>query len=112
MTARFKVVRKSTPAQPSGTSSVTPRPKNPRVDQGPKGYGRTKNGKYVVVIRFFVGQLPRRSSTRWWVFDIEEDTNQGIARGTKTQGYGSQEEAIAVARQYRDEYGPYGKAPF
>jgi len=35
-----------------------------------------------------------------------------IAIGTKTEGYNSQEEAINVARQYRDEYGAYARMPF
>lgn len=84
------------------------------MDQGPRAYGRTKRGWFIVV-RFFVSQNAlnwRRPDGRWWVLDIEEEENRGIAKGTKKEGYRSKEEAIAVARKYRDEYGTYGKAPF
>lgn len=117
MTAHSKAAKRRIRVVRSGTKPVEPpssnRPTRPRVDRGPVSYGRTKKGFYIVV-RFFVSQNVnwRRPDGRWWVLDIEEEENRGIAKGTKKEGYRSKEEAVQVAREYRDEYGAYGKAPF
>jgi len=121
MTVKRKVVRSSTLGQQSGTTSsqkpsAKQRPSKPRVDIGPKSYGVTRLGKRIV-IRFFVQRktLPMRRPTnesRWIVLDVLEESNGNIAAGTKPEGYGSKENAIEVAREYRDTYGAYGKADF
>lgn len=118
MTVRRRIVRRTTHAPQSGTSSEKSserkRPSKPRVDIGPRAYGRTPKGRYIT-IRFFISNRVvsnRKPSDRWWVLDIEEDENRGIAKGTKKDGYSSKEEAITIAREYRDEYGAYGKVHF
>ena len=49
---------------------------------------------------------------RWWILDIEEDEDRGVAKGTPKEGYKTEKEAIRVAREYQREFGAYGKAPF
>jgi hypothetical protein len=87
-------------------------PKKPRVDQGPKCYGRSKRGKPICV-RFFVSQRlgtlilkPWHDTSQlpWYVIDLLEER---IAKGTKKSGYDTKEDAIKVARKYRDEYGAW-----
>lgn len=96
----------------SGESSSLSAPNKPKVTVGPKAYGRTKSGKPVVV-RFFVSQLARfkkiEDNAPWFVIDFEDGK---IAKGTKADGYRSKENAIKVARQYRDEFGAYARSPF
>jgi hypothetical protein len=45
----------------------------------------------------------------WWVMDM--DTGKVAAKTSKT-GYPTKQEAVRVAREYRDRYGAYVKAPF
>lgn len=83
---------------------------------GPRSYGRTKKGRWIV-IRFYVSELKtpgdrRRTDERWFVVDMEDGGPRGIAKGTEEIGYGSKSDAIAVAREYRDSYGPYARFEF
>lgn len=87
-------------------------PDRPRVDIGPKSYGTTKSGRFIV-IRFYVGKGSKyakvRPVTNWFVFDFETG---GIAKGSSQTGYQDKAKAIAIARQYRDEYGMWAKSVF
>lgn len=58
-----------------------------------------------MVIRFFV--VNRRG--QWFVADA---LTWRTADGTEESGYPKKEEAVRVARFYRDEYGAYCKSPF
>jgi hypothetical protein len=87
-------------------------PKVPRVDLGPRAYEVWPGGA-VRVIRFYVGLRLCREKSRYVfrrpyeVYDM--DTGRVAAR---TTGYASKQEAIRVARRYRDRYGAYAKVPF
>lgn len=97
----------------SFTGNFSERPKNPRVDIGPKAYKVYQN-KDRLVIRFSVDQAPRRVArgkgayyTRtgnWFVWDM--DTGRVAVKTSKT-GYTDRKEAVRVAREYRDKYGAY-----
>lgn len=87
------------------------------MTKGGKCYGRTKRGGYIVV-RFFITQWriglgTGRDHTKpddpWFVVDLEAGT---YASGTKKSGYPTKEQAIKVARRYRDEYGAWAVMPF
>jgi hypothetical protein len=84
------------------------------VDIGPESYKVFKNGDRLV-IRFSVGQmytLGKRAWTyggNWFVWDM--DTGQ-VAAKTSKHGYETKEEAMDVARRYRDEYGAYVRFGF
>lgn len=100
----------------------TPIPKKPRVDEGPRAVKSWKDGRRLVA-RFFVAQFcgvqpywakkhrgqrgPYES--KWYVMDCDSGKR---AAGTAEEGYDSIEEAKAVARQYRNEYGAYVEMPF
>jgi hypothetical protein len=93
----------------------TKKPSRPRVDIGPKSYGIKKHGRRLC-IRFFIyqyksfGRSKGKSFARniWFVGDMETG---GRAARTSRMGY-AREEAVAVAREYRDKYGAYTKSPF
>ena len=107
MTARSIRVKKSILVRLNGStenSYIPPKlPKSPKVTLGPKSYGRTKKGRFVV-IRFFV----IRKRDVWFVYDFEEG---GIASGTEEKGY-QKNYAIEIARAFRDEYGEWATSPF
>lgn len=79
-------------------------PKKPRTTIGPSAVLAYASGRRLV-IRFFVVQ--RRG--RWFVAD---SLTWRTADGTEESGYPKKEEAVRVARYYRDEYGAYCKSPF
>lgn len=107
---RVVVVRR----KKSPTVSRSSLPKKPPVDKGPKSYGRDKKGRYIIV-RFWVYQKGKKD--RWareyktgpyYVIDMAEPDRK-VARGTNPEGYADRREAVAVAREFRDEYGAYEK---
>lgn len=100
---------------PSGYSADIPEmPDSPRVDIGPKSYKKYRNRERLV-IRFYVMQQVHRYKGRYrrggnyFVYDM---TTDGRAGKTAKDGYADKEEAIAVAREYRDKYGAYARCPF
>jgi hypothetical protein len=98
---RMPIVRMTTPRGDSPEGA----PEKPRVDLGPKAYKEHKSHKRSV-IRFFV-QLRRG---RWFVLDV---CSRGrYAAKTSENGYATKQEAVAIAREYRDRYGAYAKVPF
>jgi hypothetical protein len=116
-------VRVATPA--TGTTTVVSStsanynrkpemPVSPRVDIGPKAYRVFKNQERLV-IRFCVGKgwvRGRRSyfqAGRYFVWDM--DTGR-IAAKTAKYGYDTKQDAIRVARQYRDKFGAYVRVGF
>lgn len=115
MTVRRKVVRKRTPATQSGTTQRKSLPAKPKVTLGPKCYGEDIRGRRIV-IRFWVtdslNPFDRKSrrSGRWFVVD-QDIHSRSVAAGTKREGYVF-EEAVKVARRYRDEFGAYCKFPY
>jgi hypothetical protein len=96
-------------------------PAKPKVDK-PRAVKVKKSGKRVVV-RFYIaqyqghnpfkqlrkGQSWGASESNWYVMDSESGT---IAVGTVRDGYPKQDDARAVARKYRDEYGAYAEVDF
>lgn len=93
----------------TGTGSKSSKkPSKPKVDIGPKAYGIHKRGRRLC-IRFFVYRRFGSKKDLWFVGDVE--TGQRAAR-TSSVGYTSKSDAVRVAREYRDKYGAYGKAPF
>ncbi len=113
MTATSKNVRGDASIRQSGTTSGKSRPDKPRADMGPRAYGQTQKGRYIV-IRFVVSQMTLipRPGRKWWVLDMDEKVNRGIAAGTAKEGYDTKEEAIKVARKYRDTYGAWARCIF
>lgn len=90
-------------------------PVSPRADIGPRSYKSYRSRK-CKVIRFFVdGELVRERGKYvvrcppFFVYDMDSGR---IAGKTKKSGYESKKEAVRVAREYRDKYGAYTKAPF
>ena len=115
MTVR-KIVRRDTHRQQKSTQTtkfVPPKlPERPKVTDGPKSYGRTRWGRYIVV-RFYVFKPYRKA--RWIVIDNEERKGRWtnfVARGTNERGYDTRNEAVAIARKYRDKYGSWSRLPF
>lgn len=96
-----------TPTTGSSTSCERA-PERPRVDIGPKAYKVYHNGSRKV-IRFFVAQ-PFGRRKNFFVFDM--DSTGRYAGKTKKDGYPTKEEAVKVARTYRDRYGAYTRCPF
>lgn len=89
-------------------------PEKPKVTEGPKSYGQTKRGQYIVP-RFWITQfrngvhrLNAKESSPWFVIDMEEAS---LARGTQKSGY-PKEEAVRIARKFRDKYGAWSTTPF
>lgn len=99
---RRKVARRSTEAASSTSTHYVPLPKKPKVTVGPKAY-RIYSSRRRLVIRFFVAK--HRGT---WV--VADSFTWCQAEGTGT--YQSKEEAVEVAREYRDSYGAYCKSPF
>lgn len=95
----------SSPSSPGQKQARTRKiPKKPRVTIGPSAVRVYSSGRRLV-IRFFV--VERRG--RWFVAD---SLTWRTADGTEESGYPKKEEAIRVAREYRDDYGAYCKSPF
>lgn len=86
------------------------------MDIGPKAY-REYRDRSRLVIRFYVSQSTVRlrkgayrfNTGNWFVWDMD---SRGVAGKTSKTGYASKKEAVRVAREYRDRYGAYTKAPF
>lgn len=72
---------------------------------GPRAVKVFKNRERAV-IRFYVSPS---ASGRWHVVDAE---TWKVAGGTEKAGYRAKEEAIRIARKYRDTYGAYARSPF
>lgn len=97
----------------SSTGNFSERPESPKVDIGPKAYKVYRNGERLV-IRFSVEQALRRvirgrgayylRTGNWFVWDM--DTGKVAVKTSKT-GYTDRQEAVRVAREYRDKYGAY-----
>lgn len=114
--------KKSTRATETSTdassSTENSRPLKPRVDIGPKAYKVFRN-KERLVIRFSVEQGLRRvvrgksawhvRTGNWFVWDM--DTGKIAAKTSKT-GYTDKQEAVRIAREYRDKYGAYVRFEF
>lgn len=116
--ASRSAAKKSTRATETSTdassSTENSRPLKPRVDIGPKAYKVFRNGDRLV-IRFSVDQMLVRAvrgkrnvyytrAGNWFVWDM--DTGRIAAKTSKT-GYTDRQEAVRVAREYRDKYGAY-----
>jgi hypothetical protein len=84
-------------------------PAKPKVTVGTKSYGRSKSGGYIVC-RFWITQnlmkTPKKTDP-WYVVDMETGN---VAKGTKA--YPQKDQAIAIARKYRDKYGAWFVMPF
>lgn len=74
------------------------------MTDGPRAYRVLKSGARVVC-RFYIAPA---SGGRWRI--IDSDT-WDVASGTEKTGY-RREEAIEIAREYRDTYGAYVRSPF
>lgn len=89
-------------------------PTSPKADIGPKSYAVYKS-RARKTIRFFVDRPlvshrgRWRTTASWYVLDMDTGT---IAARTKKEGYPDRKDAVRVAREHRDEYGAYTKAPF
>lgn len=98
----------------SSSSASSAMPVAPRVDIGPKAYKVYPNGDRLV-IRFSVANGLIRRRGRYYrtpqVFVYDMDTGKAAAKTSKT-GYADRKEAIRVAREYRDKYGPYVRFVF
>lgn len=124
MSASLSAARKSTLATEisggasSSTGNSSERPVSPRADIGPKAYQVFRNGDRLV-IRFSVERALRRVVRgkesynvrvgNWFVWDM--DTGRVAAKTSKT-GYPEKQEAVRVAREYRDRYGAYVRFGF
>lgn len=99
----------------SGSSEPMPKePGTPRTDIGPRAYKEYPSRRRRVVRFFVAGALLRKrgclsSQPPWFVYDMDSGN---IAGRTSKTGYESKKEAVRVAREYRDKYGAYTKAPF
>lgn len=106
--AKSSTVEASSTSSPSSRDQKQARtrkiPKKPRTTIGPSAV-RAYSGGRRLVIRFFV--VSRRG--RWFVAD---SLTWRTADGTEESGYPTKDEAVRVARYYRDEYGAYCKSPF
>jgi hypothetical protein len=108
-------VTTSTTASGSRSGTSTELPATPRVDIGPKAYKRYKD-RSRLVIRFFVAEdLVRwrgayHGTGRFFVYDME--SRGKIAGKTSKDGYATEQEAVKVAREYRDKYGAYTRFKF
>lgn len=141
MTVKRYVVRRSTATAQKNTSECNSSSKNsgtsgkrkvsrgtskasqditekPRVDRGPFSVKEFRNGGRAVV-RFFITQTsgtrnlrPWRGENDWKPWYVVDAETWSPAEGTKTEGYRSETEARRVAREYREEYGPYARSPF
>jgi len=89
-------------------------PVAPKVDIGPQAYRVYRNGDRLV-IRFGVGQIPtgirgvRPHTGPFYVWDM--DTGKVAAKTSKT-GYTDRNEAVRIAREYREKYGAYVRFKF
>lgn len=116
---RRKTVKKSTPVAHKSSSTSSSRkgtvPKRPKVTTGPRAMKTYTSGRRLV-IRFFVTQhYGTRNLWRRWVpgpWYVVDSLTWRTADGTETKGYRKKEEAVSIAREYRDEYGAYCKSPF
>jgi hypothetical protein len=120
MTAQSKTVRRRVVVRrKSSSDTVYKKPKlpdKPPVTKGPRSYGRTRKGKYIVP-RFWV--YSHTSSVlvkgfrlgRHYVIDMHEP-ERASARGTNPSGYATEKEAAKIAKKYRDKYGAWAKVPF
>lgn len=84
------------------------------MDIGPKAYRVYRSGERLV-IRFSIGRklvrrrgFYREAGEEFYVWDM--DTGRMAAKTSK-QGY-SRDEAVRVAREYRDRYGAYVRFGF
>lgn len=84
-------------------------PKRPKIGTGPACYGRTKSGKYIVN-RFYVIKVPLKEKApgRFYVMDADE----GLALGTRPDGYPNRSAAVLVAKKYQKEFGCWSRMPF
>lgn len=117
-----KTSEKSKSAKSGERPRKTPVPKKPRVDEGPRAVKSWRDGRRLVA-RFFVAQFCGTQpywakkhrgqrgpyESKWYVMDCDSGRR---ALGTAEEGYDSLDEAKAVARRYRDEYGAYVEMPF
>ena len=69
-----------------------------------------------MVIRFFITQQSGvRYLRRRWVpgnWYVVDSLTWKVASGTRAEGYRKKDEALRIAREYREEYGAYCKSPF
>jgi N-acetylmuramoyl-L-alanine amidase len=94
-------------------------PERPRVTVGPRAVKEFKN-RQRAVIRFFITQdfgtremrnpAHAGKTNRPWI--VVDATIWRSAVGTAPEGYREKDEAIRIARKYRDEYGAYCRSPF
>lgn len=86
------------------SSSVQrPLPKKPKTTS-PRAVRIYNSGRRLVV-RFFV--VEKRGN-----YFVADALTWETADGTEPSGYRKKEEAVSIAREYRDTYGAYCKSPF
>lgn len=112
--AKSSAATKSTRTARSTTRSGSSEPVSPRVDIGPQAYKEYPSRRRRVVRFFVAGRLLGKQSCLsskppFFVYDMDSGR---IAGRTSKSGYESKKEAVRVAREYRDKYGAYTKAPF